>query len=379
MLKKFILPTSLLAGTIIGAGIFSLPFVFEKSGLITGLVYLVFLTAIASLIHLMYADIIVRTPEHHHRFPGYAKIYLGKNAGLLANVVTFVALFLTLTVYLVLSVSFLNLITPHLPLIFKILIFWILGSLAVFLGIRKAAFFESATTIITLLMIFLIFFLGFFSHPEKILSLNFVNSGFLFFPFGAVLFALLGESAIPPLIAYFRKENMDFSKIKKIIVWGAVIPAFFYLLFVFGILGLSGKTVSEDAVSGLIGVTPPIILMILGVFGFISLWDSYAAIGTDAKKIMEYEWKLPKLTVSLIIIFAPLILYFSGLQNFLELVSVVGGILYGLWGLLTVLVWRKAAQIESQTYLLKKISPIIVCLLILIFVAGIIYHAVNFL
>ena len=41
--SQFIFPTSLLAGTIIGAGMFALPYLFEKSGIILGLLYLIFL------------------------------------------------------------------------------------------------------------------------------------------------------------------------------------------------------------------------------------------------------------------------------------------------------------------------------------------------
>lgn len=378
MAKNFILPISLLVGTIIGAGIFSLPFVFEKSGFGTGLGYLIFLTAAAAIIHLMYVDIILKTDgDHHHRFPGYAKIYLGKYGGLLANIITFSALFLTLTVYLILSVSFLNLIISGGP-IYKILLFWVLGSFAIFLGIKKAALFESITATATLLLIFIVFIFGLLANPDKIFSLPAFNLQSLFFPFGPILFSLLGEAAIPALIVYSRKENLDSKNIKRIVIWGTIAPAIFYLMFIVGIIGLSNN-VSEDAVSGLISGVSPVILMIIGVFGFISLWDSYAAIGTEIKKILEYEWKLPNFIIVLAVIFIPLILYFSGLQSFLGLVSLVGGILYGLWSIMIIKTWKKVALIESPYSVLKRIRPITANILIFVFLIGIIYHIIMFL
>ena len=379
MAKNLFLPTSLLVGTIIGAGIFSLPFIFTKAGIGISLAYLAFLTAIAAIIHLMYADIIIRTAEdHHHRFPGYAKMYLGKNIGLFANFVIFSALFLTLTIYLVLSASFMNLLAPEMPQMAKIILFWSLGSMAVFLTIKKAAVFESATTVITVAMVFLIFIFGFFAGPEKLFSLSFAHPAMIFLPFGPILFSLLGEAAIPACVVYCRKENLEPKKVKKIITLGTIIPALFYLIFVFGILGLSGN-VTEDAVSGLIGHAPNIILVALGIMGFVSLWDSYSAIGTEIKKTLEYEWKIPQLTVNSIIILLPLILYFFGLKNFLELVSLVGGILYGFWGLLVVLTWQETVKKHpNEKTVFKKLNPAIPTLLIFIFIAGIIYHVVYF-
>ena len=75
--SQLVFPTSLLATTIIGAGMFALPYLFNKAGIATGLFYLFIFGAVFALIHLMYADIIVRTSENR-RFSGYAKIYLGR-------------------------------------------------------------------------------------------------------------------------------------------------------------------------------------------------------------------------------------------------------------------------------------------------------------
>lgn len=368
-----------MAGTIIGAGIFSLPFVFEKSGIIPGMFFLVFLTMLSALIHLMYADIIVRTDHNHKRFPGYAEIYFGKKAGFFANLITLTALTLTLTVYIILSASFINLIAPTLPQLVKILIFWILGSMIIFLGIRKAAIFESTTTIITLLMIFAIFVIGFSINPAKITSFSLMSAPFIFLPFGAILFSLLGESGVPPVIVYAKDENLPAKQIKKIIVLGTVIPAIFYTLFILGIFGFSGQ-ISEDAVSGLIRYASPAILFGIGIFGFVSLWDSYSAIGTDIKKTLEYEWKLPGRIISALIVFLPVILYFLGFQNFLELVSLIGGILYSIWAIMIILVWRKCSKNlpSPKNTVLESVNPLTIYLLLFIFLAAIIYHIINF-
>jgi len=345
------------------------------------LFYLVFLTAISVAIHLMYADIIyIHKADHHHRFPGYVEMYWGKRAANITNVIILTAVFFTLTAYLVLSLSFANLVAPTLPLAVKLLFFWILGSAAIFLTVKKAAILDTVTTSITLLMILVIFVLGIFTSPEKLLFIPTSNPVFLFFPFGPILFALLGETAIPATMAYSRAENLTVKEIRRVVSYGSLIPSIFYLLFVIGILGISGLAVSDDSVSGLIGYVPKIVLVLIGIFGFVSLWDSYSSAGTEIKKTLEYEWKLPRSVINSVVIFSPLVLYFVGFTNFLELVSFIGGILYSIWGLLIVITWRKARIIEGvNDTLINKFSPLAVYSLIFIFIAGIIYHIINFL
>ncbi len=109
MRKSIILPTGLLAATIIGAGIFALPYTFEKAGIITGLFYLVIFAGVFTLIHLMYADVIIKT-EGFHRFVGYAEIYLGNIGKWLTVSVTVIGMIFVLVIYLILSISFINLI-----------------------------------------------------------------------------------------------------------------------------------------------------------------------------------------------------------------------------------------------------------------------------
>jgi len=108
MLKKLFTPAWLLAGSIIGAGIFALPFVFVQAGTLTGLGYLLVFGFVFVLLHLMYADIIAKT-SGEHLFPGYAKIYLGNFGFWLTIISSVFGLFLTLIAYLALSASFLNL------------------------------------------------------------------------------------------------------------------------------------------------------------------------------------------------------------------------------------------------------------------------------
>ena len=73
--KNFWLAVFSLVATTIGAGIFSLPHVFNKAGFIIGLVELIIFTGVVLLIQRILGEIVLRTPGKK-RFIGYVAQYL---------------------------------------------------------------------------------------------------------------------------------------------------------------------------------------------------------------------------------------------------------------------------------------------------------------
>lgn len=386
-IKHFIFPVSFLISSIIGAGMFALPFVFQKSGLAPAILYLGFFGIIAALIHLLYADIVLRTRETRHQFPGYIKQYLGATAGSFSSVLVFVTLLFTMTAYLILSSSFLRIIVPTFSPLIALFLFWLVATLVIFTTVKKTALFDSITTAITLVAIGAIFVYWGSYVPLDADAFPILDATKSLLPFGPVLFSFLGFSAIPPLVAYVRKESVPFTSMKKAIVVGSLIPAFFYFLFVVSIWGMS-SAVSPDSVSGLFDNTPYFILFTLSILGFVSLWDSYSAVGRDINKLLEFEWHVSPGISLAIVASTPLALYFLGFQDFIAIISAVGGILYGIWGILIVLAWKKAITVSipsvkfSEIYVpdrvysvIQDIPPFVIDILLVVFVGGILYEA----
>src|SRR3989344_5119542 len=111
-MKSFILAVGTLSGTIIGAGGFSLPYLFSKVGLIAGLIYLLVFSVVYFFIHLMYAQILV-AEKNEHQFFYYARKYLSKFWAWVASWAILGELVLALTVYLILAPVFGKLIFPE--------------------------------------------------------------------------------------------------------------------------------------------------------------------------------------------------------------------------------------------------------------------------
>jgi amino acid permease len=355
---KFLLAVGTLAGTIIGAGIFALPYIFKAAGLASGFFYLALAAAAYIAVYLMYAEIILKNAGDH-RFVGYVRMYLGKGLSGLAVLMTIVEMILVLTIYLILSQSFGNLITAYGSGLDKMIIFWLLGSAAIFVGLRRIAWLEFLITAGLIAIILFIFVLGLpkLSFSPEAPWINFKN---FFLPLAPVLFALSGRVAIPAVV----RLSGDF---KKAIVAGLLISAVVYAVFVVSVLAIS-PTVSPDAVSGLAGYAPAGILAIIGIFGILSLISSYITIGFDVYKSLELDLLWPDWLKFLAVVLGPLTLYFLGLQNFLGLISFTGGIFLALEGILIIWMWLRAAQ--------KKLSlPII--LLLSIFIVALVYEMVK--
>ena len=76
--KKFFATAFTLTGTIIGAGILGLPYVFSKSGFFIGAFWLIFLGFVMLFVNLCLGEVSLRTKKIH-QLPGYAEKYLGKS------------------------------------------------------------------------------------------------------------------------------------------------------------------------------------------------------------------------------------------------------------------------------------------------------------
>ncbi|GAI14239.1 unnamed protein product, partial [marine sediment metagenome] len=75
--NRLIRATAVLIGTVIGAGIFGLPYAFAKVGYIPGLFYLLVFAVVFLITNLCYGEVVLRTKDELE-MPGYVQRYLGK-------------------------------------------------------------------------------------------------------------------------------------------------------------------------------------------------------------------------------------------------------------------------------------------------------------
>ncbi|MDD2696981.1 MAG: aromatic amino acid transport family protein [Candidatus Pacebacteria bacterium] len=369
--KIFFLGPSVLIGTVVGAGIFGLPYVVSRSGIVPGLFYFLILGGAVLLIHLFFGEVILRT-EGKCRLPGLVQKYLGKKEKILTGVSVIVGITGALLAYIILAGDFLKILFSSLGNFssFQLaFVFWIVLSFFIFRGIKTIAPAEIFTNILFFLVIFVI--IGFCLPKFDLSNFALINpSASIFLPYGVILFSLIGWSAIPEMIEIFKTPE-EKKNTKKVIILSTIIILFLYFCFIMAVLGVSGKVTSFDTLSGLLPFLGEKIIFFGALAGVITLADSFLVLGLYLRNTFIYDLKFSKNLSFLISCGVPFLLYFLGLRSFITTIGFVGTIIGAIEGIIIILIFKKAKILGERTpeYSLN-IPSFLLYFLILILILG---------
>ena len=367
--KTSLLGYASLIGTIIGAGVFGIPYVMSRSGILFSLFYFLILGGVALFLHLAFGEIVLRTKEKH-RLIGYAQKYLGKKAKIL---ITFSTLFGTigaLLAYIILGGDFLKIIFPVPLSTFQLsLILWAILSFFVLLGIKSIGWLEFFMNIGFLIAIFLVFL---FSLPKIEIS-NFILADLKNFvlPYGVILFSLIGWNAVPEIEGFLKNKK----NLKKVIVKAILICIIFYFLFGMIISGVTGRNTTPEAFRGLVGILGTKIMILGGIFGLLAVSTSFLILASYLKNALIFDYNFSYFPAFLVACFSPLILFLIGIREFIFVVAVVGSLVGLLEGIVITFIYKKAKKLgdRSPEYSLR-IPNFLIYLTIIILFLGTITH-----
>lgn len=326
-----------LAATTVGAGVFSLPYVFAQAGWLVGVSYLVVLSALIVACHVFYFSVLAKLGGGH-RLVGIVRAHLGATPYYISFGAVIVGLLVTLVVYLILGAVFLRIIFPGLDGASAAALFWFVGSLPLFMGERRMLGLEVVGILIMAALIALVFLSasnvgGFLEYPS-------VNPLSLLLPFGPVLFSLAGWTAIEPIFDLTKKEGgISRKALFFSILCGTMGSAALYALFIAGVLGSAAEIV-PDTISGL-QHWPRWEQVVLALFGLFAIWTSYVPVALEIVRSLERDCRWRKFQSMLVILCGPLVLVLAGLDNFLTAVGLAGGVFLSAQYLFIVLVARK--------------------------------------
>lgn len=363
-------------GTIIGAGIFALPYVFSQSGFIIGFIWLILLALTVTILCLSYGEVVLRTPQDLE-MAGYAQEYLGRRSKILITISLVLGNYTALTAYIVGIGNFLNDLFQTIsfdPLIWGI-IFWALASFILYLGIKVVSHLELIMGGAMALIIFLVL-IGSWDSID-LSNFTYFNLEQFWLPMGAILFSLGVISAIPTMKRVLKNNPVS---LKKAIIKGQIITVVLYLVFIIAILGVAGENTSSQAISSLEGtVSQP--LLILGiVLSILTMTTSFLILGHILEKCYSQDWGIPRIAAWSMVVGPPLILVVCGLNDFVALISLAGGLLMGLQGILLLFTWKEARKKgKRQPEYTIKIPPFVFYFILLIFTLSIIYQLITLL
>ncbi|MEK7503487.1 MAG: aromatic amino acid transport family protein [Patescibacteria group bacterium] len=367
---KLLKAVSIFVGTIIGAGIFGVPYIINKSGIVPGFFYFLILGGVVLLIHLFFGEVVLRTKETC-RLPGLAQKYLGAWGKILVMISVVSGLIGTLLAYLILSADFLKILfspVSGLSSVQLAMIFWVAMSCLIFWGIKLIASIELLTNIVFFLTSAVILFFIFPQFDFKNLTaFNFPNA---FLPFGIILFSLAGWSAIPEIVD-FLKVTRENKKIKKTIILSTAVVVPFYLIFTLVVLGAVGGDISQNTFSSLAPLLGHKIFFLAVLAALVNLTDSILILGLHLKNTFICDLRLSNRLATAIACGAPLLLFLIGFRNFIGTLGFVGTITGVIGGVAVILIFKKAKKMGNREpeYSLK-IPSLLLYFLIAILILG---------
>ena len=369
--NRFLSATAVLIGTMVGVGVFGIPFAFAKAGFWVGFSFLVFIGFITLLMDLMYGEIVLRTHEEH-QITGYTEKYLGPWFKRAIFFSVALALYSALLVYIVIAGDFLNNIFSSVfyasPESYSLAFFFVL-SILILVGIKRISWVELFLVGLFTLVVLLI--LGVGANKIDLLNFNGVQREFWFLPYGVLLFAFAGFSAIPIQRDILRGHE---KYLKKSILLAVLFTGALYLIFAFTVVGISGSVTTPDAVSGLYEFLGSKIIFLGSLFGILAVSTSFLMLGSAFLEMFHLDYNIPKKFAWLLVLAPPLILFLGGLRTFIDIISLAGSVAIGLEGIVLTFVYIKSKSKGDRVpeYSLE-LPKFFYYLLIFMFGAGIVY------
>lgn len=362
---NFYMAVALIVGTIFGAGILGIPYAVSRSGLGIGLAWLGVLGIAVMLMTLYMVEIVLRTKETK-QFVGLAEKYLGTPGKYLMLVSMIIGLGGALIAYLIgIGSTLFKIFGFWSPLTFT-LIFFVFAGVLIYLGIHhvgKAELLLAGALVVFTVIVCIILF------PQiQINNLSAMNPGSFFVPYGVILLALLGYSAIPEIEILLKKEK---PKIAKAAVIASVICVILYAGFTIATVGTFGLGIAEIATLSFSGI-----LNIVGnLIAFLGMATGFLALGTVMKDTFSFDLKFNKQISWILACIAPLIVVLAFSPSFIEVLGISGAYAGGLTGILAALMVIKARKHgNDKTPFVVPGGNIPVFFIMLVFLFGIVYQ-----
>lgn len=363
-----------LFGSIVGVGIFALPYLASKAGIAVGAGYLIVFGVLMALVHLLYMEVVLRTKEKH-RLIGYARRYLGLGAGRLALVSVTFSLYAALLAYVVLATDFLRILFPQISPNLIALFFVGINGAFIARGIKLVS---RGETIFSWLLIALVgvLFAASWQYPAHSAVLL-GNIAYFYLPYGAVLFAYDGTAVIPEIRDLFSRTGNSARKFFWSIGGAVAAAGIVYMIFMFAVLRITSSP-ATDALSGLSHSVSPAILSVIIILGVLNIITSFLGLGLNLRNTLRYDLAFSDKLAFAAAIIMPYALYLAGIRNFLAIIGFAGAVMTGINGMLIVLMHMRARRLAGRTPEFSVTLPAGASwAIVIVFALGILYTIVK--
>ena len=307
---------AILIGTQVGAGVLGLPYAASKVGLIpalgilTGAMLLMLFTALIVLklsVEMRGAQMSTIAQKTLGRIGGwtmYLSIVLMSFGALLAYLAGMGSVFASLF---------------GINETFGAVIFWILASLVIYMGLAASG---KTELIMSYLMLMLFIGIAIMLLPHAKLDNGlYIEAGGFFSMAGVAIFSLGCHTVIPDVY----KGIGDYDKAKKVVIAAFLTPALTYAIFMSVFLLVFGTDTPEIATQGLETIYGKVGNIIGNAIPLIAITTSYIGVGLAQQSNSREFLRLKKPAAWALTAVPPIIVYLLGVKNFADVLAFVGG------------------------------------------------------
>ncbi len=370
MNKNFFFAVTTITGTIVGVGIFALPYVIAQVGFWIGMGYMFAFACFSVLTMSCFLEIELSTKGIHHQLPDYAGKYLGKTAKIFTSILQVISQYGVLLAYIIISGKVLHLAFGNIfggsEKIYGI-IFTLACSIGIYFGVKAIKKIQFAIVTIVAIIVILIFAYG--APSIDLGSFGGMNLKNFFIPFGVVLFAFEGSVALTMADDILSRNK---KKLKYAAITAVSIALVIYILFVSVVIGVVGvENVSEDSIASLATKLGWPILAAGTFLTICTVTSAFFTTGYTLSEVYRYDYKMGKNPGWILMVAIPLGLYALNLVGFATLIGFIGAIFVGSLSIISLTIYTKLKKKrEKKPECAFNFHPILIFVLIAILVVG---------
>ncbi|MEM5782427.1 MAG: aromatic amino acid transport family protein [Candidatus Aenigmatarchaeota archaeon] len=346
----------LIVGTIIGLGMFILPYAFLKSGFYF-LIWFIVLIFSFIILHLTYSELIFQIQKKHN-LPGLASDLINKKLKIPVWLFDFWGLEFVFLAYLIALSKFISIILPINILLTKLFIAFVV----IFFIYFRTNIFSKIETSLTFFEILLPICLSLSVLPYIKLENFKIGFNDPILSYGILIFSFSGYSSLQIVYDLIGKNKKDFLKINLL---AFLIIGVTYLFFTFSIVGALKDRITEETLLGLAGVINPYLFLLFLISAILSILTTFFSLAFYLKRGLIEDFGINKF-LSWLLVSLPIILFsFLSSENLAKLASTIGSIFIGINLITILLCYLKLKEVKYF-----KIPKYLVMSLIFLFTIG---------
>ncbi|MFA5946648.1 MAG: aromatic amino acid transport family protein [Patescibacteria group bacterium] len=328
-----------LLGTVIGVGIFGLPYAFAQVGFAIGLVALVAVGFLSLMALLLYSDLIL-IRNGHGRYLSVVGHELNGVEKVLAGIAYFGAHYGALLAYVIVGGSFAHAVFSQFlggsELIY-LLVFWLVGSLLAGGGLSFLVRLQGILFPLILLLVIIHAFV--LAHHMSVSNLASFQPQNTVLSLGILLFAFSGLSAVPDMRDILKRNR---KLMRRSLIVGMTVIGILYAVFSFLVVGVTGVGTSSEAITGLAPIIGPLAESLGSLLGLGIVMSAYLSTTVSLTNALVYDWRMGYLLAWGAVVALPMIFVLAGATNFISVIGLTGGILGSLLGIFLILAYERA-------------------------------------